>query len=177
LNVPNVKLFSSCVFKVFWLFYAFLLRMTPCTLHIEWFPWHQEPQRPQWLQQPQQPQWPQWPQQPHFVKKLPELDVSINPDTKMTYPGFLMCVGSLKIHYFIDFWHPFSWRLWRARNIKKIKTDKLGINAPNLWMCKIQKTSKNQCLYAHQSRITYHSLLLMSIYFELLEKVDFLSNK
>ena len=68
--------------------------------------------------------------QPHFIKKLTELDVFISPDTKMTYPGLLMWDGSSKIHYFIDFWHPFSWRLWRARNIKKIKTDDLGINVP-----------------------------------------------
>jgi hypothetical protein len=53
------------------------------------------------------------------AKKLTELDVSINPDTKMTYPGLLMWNGSSKTHYFIGFWHSFSWRLWRARNIKK----------------------------------------------------------
>jgi hypothetical protein len=63
-------------------------------------------------------------------KKITELDVFINPDTKMTYPGLLLRDGSSKIHCFIDFWHPFSWRLWRARNIKKIRTDELGINAP-----------------------------------------------
>ena len=56
-------------FQHFWLFYAFLVRMTACTLHIKWFPWHQEPKWPQWPQQPQQPQWPQWPLQPHFMKK------------------------------------------------------------------------------------------------------------
>jgi hypothetical protein len=63
-------------------------------------------------------------------KKNTELDVSINPGTKMTYSGLLMWDGSSKIHCFIDFWQPFSWRLWRARNIKKIKTEELGINAP-----------------------------------------------
>ena len=56
-------------FQNFWLFYAFLVRMTTCTLHINWFPSHQEPKWPQWPQQPQQPQWPQWPLQPHFIKK------------------------------------------------------------------------------------------------------------
>ena len=79
-----------------------------------WIPCHQEPQQPQWPQQPQQPQWPQWPQQPHFIKNITELDVSINPDTKMTFSGLLMFDGSLKIHYFIDFWHLFFWRLWRT---------------------------------------------------------------
>ena len=38
-------------------------------------------------------------------KKNTELDVFINPDTKLTYSGFLMFDGLLKIHYFIDFWH------------------------------------------------------------------------
>ena len=97
-------------------------------------------------------------------KKLTEIDGSINTDPKMTYPGLLMWDGSLKIHYFVDFWHFFYWRLWRPRNIKKIKTDELGINAPNLWTCRIQKTCKNQYLYAHQSRITYHSLLWDTLY-------------
>ena len=43
LNVSNVKLFSKSFFQYFWLFYAFLVRMTACTFHIKWFPWHQEP--------------------------------------------------------------------------------------------------------------------------------------
>jgi hypothetical protein len=47
-------------------------------------------------------------------KKLEHLDVSINPSTKMTYPGLSMWSGSSKIHYFIDFWHSFCWRLWRT---------------------------------------------------------------
>jgi hypothetical protein len=68
LNVPDVKIFSKKNQR-FWLFYAFLVRMTACTLHIKCFPWHQEPKWPQWPQQPQQPQWPQWPLQPHFIKK------------------------------------------------------------------------------------------------------------
>jgi hypothetical protein len=64
-----------------------------------------------------------------FHQKITELDVFINPDTKMTYPGLLMQNGSSKNHCFIDFWHPFSWRPWRVRNIEKIKIDELGINA------------------------------------------------
>ena len=88
--------------------------MKACTWHIEWFPWHQEPQRPQWPQQPQQPQWLQWTLQPHFIKKLTELYVSISPDTQITYPSLLMWDGSSKIHFFIDFWHPLSWRQWRT---------------------------------------------------------------
>jgi hypothetical protein len=99
LNVPNVKLHTfNFFFQHFWLFYAFLERTTACTLHIKWFSWYLEPKWPQWPQQPQQPQWPQWPLQPNFTKKLTELDLSINPDTKMTYPGLLMWDGSSKIH-------------------------------------------------------------------------------
>jgi hypothetical protein len=39
-----------------------------------------------------------------FNQKITELDVSINPDTKMT----LMWDGSSKIHCFIDFLHPLT---------------------------------------------------------------------
>ena len=88
----------------------------------------------------------QWPQQPHFIKKITELDIFINSDTKMTYPGLLMWNGSSKIHYLIDFWYPFFWRLWRARNIKKIKTDELGINESISWTRMTQNISKNQNL-------------------------------
>ena len=76
---------------------------------------------PQWPQQPQQPQWPQWPQQPHFKKLITEFYVSINHGTKKTYPGLSMWNGSSKTHYFIDFWPPFSWRLWRPSHEIKIK--------------------------------------------------------
>ena len=51
LNVTNEKLLSI-FFQRFWLFHAFLVRMTACTLHIKWFPWHQEHKWPQWPQQP-----------------------------------------------------------------------------------------------------------------------------
>ena len=40
-------------------------------------------------------------------KKMAELDVSINPGTKMSYSSLLMWVGMSKIHYFIDFLAPF----------------------------------------------------------------------
>ena len=42
LNVQNVKPLSF-FFQHYWPFYAFLVRMTTCTLHIKWFPWHEEP--------------------------------------------------------------------------------------------------------------------------------------
>jgi hypothetical protein len=43
LNVKNVKPLSF-FFQHYWPFYASLVRMTTCTLHIKWFPWHQEPE-------------------------------------------------------------------------------------------------------------------------------------
>ena len=95
---------------------------------------------------PQQLQRPQWPLEPHFTKKFTELDIFINSDTKMTYPGLLMWDGSSKIYCLIDFWYPFSWRLWRAHNIKKIKTVELGINEYISWTCMTQNISKNQNL-------------------------------
>ena len=108
---------------------------TTCTLDTEWFPWHQEPQQPQWPQQPQQPQWPRWPQQPLFIKKLGELNVFINPSTKMTYPGLSVWNGSSKIHYFIDFWHSFCWRLWRPCMLLLTKSKGHKSNAIILGTC------------------------------------------
>jgi hypothetical protein len=35
MNVPNVKLLSKFFFNILGFFYAFLVRMTACTLHIK----------------------------------------------------------------------------------------------------------------------------------------------
>ena len=113
---------------------------------------------PQWPQQPQQPQWPQWPRQPHFTKEITEFYVSTNHGTKMTYPCLSMWNGWSKTHCFIDFWHLFSWRLWRAQNTKKIKADELGINVPISWTHRIKNISSNQNLHPKQSQITFCSL-------------------
>ena len=113
LNVHIVKVLSI-FFPMFLACFYLFTENESLHFHIEWFPWHQEPQQPQWPQQPQQPQWPQWPLQPHFIKKLTELDVSISLDAKMTYPSLLIWDGPSKIHFFIVFWHPSSWRLWRT---------------------------------------------------------------
>ena len=40
-------------------------------------------------------------------KKNTEIEVSINPGTKMSYSGLLIWLGLTKIHYFIDFLAPF----------------------------------------------------------------------
>jgi len=41
-----------------------------------------------------------------FHQKNTELDVFINPSSKMTFSGPFMWNGSSKTQYFIDFWHP-----------------------------------------------------------------------
>ena len=85
---------------------------TDCTLHTEWFPGHQDPKQPQWSQHPQQPQWPQWLQQPHFIKKVTELHVFINPSTKMTS----QCgMDHQKSTILVCFGQSFCWRLWRPK--------------------------------------------------------------
>ena len=38
----------------------------------------------------------------------------------MTYPGLSMWNGSSKIHYFMDFWHFFCWRLCTQGLIKTL---------------------------------------------------------
>jgi hypothetical protein len=56
--------------------------------------------------------------------------LSLNAGTKMTYPGLSMWDGSSKIHYIIDFWHLFSWRLWRPCYETNIKFEG-QISKPN----------------------------------------------
>ena len=133
LNVQNVKPLSNFFFQHFWLFYAFLVRMTACTLHIKWFPWHQEPKWPQWPQQPQQPQWPQWPQQPHFIKKFTDPDGLIIPSTQMTNTSPFLWNGSSKIQFFTDICYPFCWRLLRPAYVTFLKTGWWNSNVQTSW--------------------------------------------
>ena len=128
-----------------WQFLAFMVRMTACTLHIKWFPWHQEPKWPQWPQQPQQHQWPQWPLQPHFIKNV--------TGTKMTYSGLIMWVGSSKIHYLLDFWHPFLWRLWRTGMLLLTKSKGHKSNSPYSGFPNHLQTKSNLHISIRQSQI------------------------
>ena len=41
------------------------------------------------------------------MKKIAEIDIFINPGTKMFYSGLLMWLGLSKNHYSIDFMAPF----------------------------------------------------------------------
>ena len=59
----QMESYFTIFLKRFWLFYAFLVRLTACTSHIKRFPWRQEPK---WLQWPQKPQLPL---QVYFIKR------------------------------------------------------------------------------------------------------------
>ena len=65
-------------------------------------------------------------------KTITELDVSINSGTKMTFSVLIMWVGLSKLNYFIDFWHPFFWRLWRTVMLLSTKSKGDKSNAPYL---------------------------------------------
>ena len=67
-----------------------------------------EPFQPQWPLQPQQSQWPQWPHQPHFIKKIAELDISINLFCSVNVEWIIKKITILLIS------HPFFWRLGRT---------------------------------------------------------------
>ena len=48
---------------------------------------------------------------------MTELDVFINPGTRVAYSGLLMWDRSSKVHYFIDFWSPFVLEAVEDRNV------------------------------------------------------------
>ena len=50
-----------------------------------------------------------------------EFYVSMNTGTKMTYLSWSLNVEWIIKNTLIDFWHPFSWRLWRPSYETKIK--------------------------------------------------------
>ena len=52
------------------------------------------------------------------------------------------------------------------RNIKKIKTDELGINVSNSWTCRTKNIRKNQKWYAQQSQITLFTLPWDTLYLD-----------
>jgi hypothetical protein len=82
----------------------------------------------------------------------------------MTYPGLLMWDGSSKIHYFIDFLHPFSWRLWRTgmlllTNLKGHKPNVHYSGFPNH-----PKTKSSLIIYICQSKLKHKCLPLDTLY-------------
>ena len=67
-----------------------------------------------------QSQWPWQPQWHHFTF-FTEFYVSMNTGTKMTNVSWSLNVEWIIKNTLIDFWHPFSWRLWRPSYETKIK--------------------------------------------------------
>ena len=63
--------------------------------------------------------------------------------------------------------------VWRACNIKKIKTDELCINEPISWTRRTQNISKNQNLYLYQSRIAFPVWTLLSRIWTYCHQVSF----
>ena len=56
------------------------------------------------------------------------------PGNKITYPGLSMWNESSKIHYFMDFWHFFCWRLWRPWMLISTKSKGHKSKFRNSWM-------------------------------------------
>ena len=129
-------------FQHFWLFYAFLVRMTACTLHIKWFPWHQEPLQPHWPQQPRKPHWPHQPHQAYFLQEIPDHDGLIIPGTKMTNTGPFLWNRSSKIQFFTDIWYLFCWRLLRSGYVTFLKT--------GWWNSNGRTSERYRCLHHNQ---------------------------
>jgi hypothetical protein len=77
-----------------------------------------------------------------------ELDIFINPGTKMTYPGLSMWDGSSKIYYFIEFWPSFRTEAVEDRNVtlnqiqrSKVKCQlPMNIQIPLIWQILSSKT-------------------------------------
>ena len=90
-----------------------------------------------------------------FHQTITELDVSINPGTKMTFFGLSMWVGLSKIHYFIDFWPPFFWRLWRTGMLLSTKSKGDRSNAPYSEFPNYLQTKSDLHISICQSQIHY----------------------
>ena len=101
LNVPNVKIFSKIIFNAFGSYMPFYREWQLALFILSDFPGIRN--LSEWPQQPQWPQWPKWPLQPYFTKKLTDLDVSISPASKITYPSLLMRDGSSKSTFLFIF--------------------------------------------------------------------------
>jgi hypothetical protein len=50
---------------------------------------------------------------PNFLKKLPDPYGVIITDAKITNNGKFLWIGSSKIQFFTNIWHPFWWRPFR----------------------------------------------------------------
>ena len=113
----------------------------------------------------QQPQWPQWLLQPHFIKKITEFDVLINPGTNLTYFGLLMWDRSSKSHSFIHFGHFLFWRLWRTGMLLWTKSKSPKQKFRYSGFQNYLKTKSKLHISTCQSWLKYKSLLWDTLYF------------
>ena len=90
-----------------------------------------------------------------FHQKNTELDFSINPGTKMTCSRLTMWAGSSKTHHFLDFWHPFFWRLWRTGMLLLTKSKGHKSNSPYSGFPNHLQTKSNLYISIWQSQIHY----------------------
>ena len=73
----------------------------------------------------------------------------------MTFSGLLMFDGSFKIHYFIDFWHLFFWRLWRTGKFLLTKSKGHRSNSHYSGFPNYLQTKSNLYISICQSQIHY----------------------
>ena len=84
----------------------------------------------------------------------------------MTYPGLSMWNGSSKIHYFIDFWHSFCWRLWRPCMLLLIKSKGHMSNVHYSGFPKHLQSKSNLYISISQSKLKHKCLRLDTLYTE-----------
>ena len=99
-----------------------------------------------------------------FLSKNLELNVFINPSTKMTYPDLSMWNGSSKIHYFIDFWHSFCWSLWRPCMLLLTKSKGHMSNVHYSGFPQHLQTKSNLHISISQSKLKHKYLPLDTLY-------------
>ena len=89
----------------------------------------------------------------------------------MTYPGLSMWNGSSKIHYFIDFWHSFCWRLWRPCMLLLTKSKGHMSNFHYSGFPQHLQTKSNLHISISQSKLKHKYLPLDTLYMHLFIKV------
>ena len=73
----------------------------------------------------------------------------------MTYSGLIMWIGTSKTPDFLDFWHPFSWRLWRTGMLLLTKSKGHKSNSPYSGFPNHLQTKSNLHISICQSQIHY----------------------
>ena len=88
----------------------------------------------------------------------------------MTYPGLSMWNELSKIHYFMDFWHFFCWRLWRPWMLLSTKSKWHKWNFRISWMyrhslygLKVHFWWPNKCLLSRISSLNTLYTIIINI--------------